>query len=253
MSSGIISLITFVCAFGGALFGLFLRTVLPEHHLSARTRDAVMVGIGLIATLTALVLGLLVSSAKSSFDTMNAEIMQSGTKLIMLDRTLYHYGPETKDVRDLLRRNLLHAINLVWPEDKNVRSGLSEFEKGTGLERVSDVLRGLSPKNDSQRLLQAQALQITVDLAQSRWLLIEQAQNSLPTPFLIIMVFWLTIFFVCFGLFSESNATVITVMLVCSLSISGAVFLVLEMERPFQGIIKVSAAPLYKALENLGR
>jgi len=212
-----------------------------------------MVGIGLIATLTALVLGLLVSSAKSSFDTMNAEIMQSGTKLIMLDRTLLHYGPETKNIRDLLRRSLLHSINLVWPEDKKVSSGLSEFEKGTGLEQVGDMLRSLSLKNDPQRLLQAQALQVTGDLQQARWLMIEQAQSSLPTPFLVIMVFWLTIFFVCFGLFSESNATVITVMLVCALSISGAIFLVLEMEHPFQGIIKVSAAPLYKALENIGR
>jgi len=238
---------------GGALLGLFLRSVLPEHHLSDKTRDAVKVGTGLIATLTALVLGLLVSSAKSSFDLMSAEITQGSARLIFLDRTLTRYGPETKEVRDLLRSNLASLINLVWPEDNNVRADLRAVENRAGIEGVLDKLRALTPKNDSQRLLQTQALQICNDLAQSRWLIIEQSQGALPNVFLVVLVFWLIIFFICFGLFSEPNATVIAVMFVCALSVSGAIFLVMEMNSPLEGIIKISGAPLHKALEHLGR
>jgi hypothetical protein len=167
-----ISLIIFVCIFSGALLGLFLRSVLPEHHLSDKTSDAVKVGTGLIATLTALVLGLLVSSAKSSFDVMSAELKQSGARVILLDRTLAHYGPETKEARDLMRFSLASLIDQVWPEDKTVHADLKAIEKRTGIEEVQDMLRTLSPKNDYQRLLQTQALQFCGDLAQSRWLII---------------------------------------------------------------------------------
>jgi uncharacterized membrane protein (DUF485 family) len=118
VDSAIIFFITFGCAFGGALFGLLLRTVLPEHHLSNRTREAVMIGIGLIATLTALVLGLLVTSAKNSFDALNTEITESGAKIIALDRVLARYGPEAKPIRDLLRTNLSELVKLVWPEER---------------------------------------------------------------------------------------------------------------------------------------
>jgi hypothetical protein len=253
LGSMTIALISFVCIFCGALFGLFLRSVLPEHHLSDKTRDAVKVGTGLIATLTALVLGLLVSSAKSSFDMMSAEITQGGARVIFLDRTLARYGPETKEIRDMLRSNLASLIKLVWPEDKSVHTDLKAFEKRSGIEAVLDKLRTLSPKNDSQRLLQTQVLQICNDLAQSRWLIIEQTQSSLPNVFLVVLIFWLIIFFICFGLFSEPNATVIAVMLVCALSVSGAIFLIMEMNAPLEGIIKVSSAPLHKALEHLGR
>ncbi len=248
-----ISLISFVFIFSGALFGLFLRSVLPEHHLSDKTRDAVKVGTGLIATLTALVLGLLVSSAKSSFDLMSAEITQGGARVIFLDRTLARYGPETKEVRDLLRSNLASLINLVWPEDTAAHADLKAVENRYGIEGVLDKLRTLSPKNDSQRLLQTQALQLCNDLAQSRWLIIEQGQGALPNVFLVVLIFWLTIFFICFGLFSEPNATVIAVMLVCALSVSGAIFLIMEMNSPIEGIIKISSAPLHKALEHLGQ
>jgi hypothetical protein len=253
LGSMTISSIAFVCTFSGALLGLFLRSVLPEHHLTDKTRDAVKVGTGLIATLTALVLGLLISSAKSSFDVMSDEIKQSGARVIFLDRTLARYGPETKEARDLLRFSLVSAFTLLWPEDKTVHADLKSVEKSTGIDKMLDKLRTLSPKNDSQRMLQTQALQICNDLLQSRWLVIEQTQGALPTAFLVVLVFWLTIFFICFGLFSEPNATVIAVMLVCALSVSCAIFLILEMNLPLEGMIKVSSAPLHKALELLGQ
>jgi hypothetical protein len=202
MSAMTIASIVFACTFGGALFGFFLRTLLPEHHLHDDAKDALKLGIGLIATLVALVLGLLVSSAKNSYDAMNTGLTELGAKIILLDRTLAQYGPETMGTRDLLRSGLASRIELIWPEDKTGNAGLKTAEAGTGMESIQGKLRELSPTNDSQRLLQSQALQISGEVAQGRWLLIEQAQGSLPIPFLVVLVFWLVVLFAGFGLFT---------------------------------------------------
>ena len=253
MSSTAISLITFLCIFGGAIVGLFLSTVLPKHHLSDKTMDAVKVGTGLIGTLAALVLGLLISSAISSFDTVNTELKQCGAKIILLDRTLARYGPEVKEIRALLRHTVAAGIQRIWSEGNISLAELTTFENTPPMEQVLDQLRGLAPKNNSQRELLSQALQIANDVMQSRWLLLEHNETALPMPLIPILVFWLTIFFICFGLISESNSTVIAIMLVCALSVCGAIFLILEMNHPFYGLIKVSSAPLQKALQLLSK
>lgn len=253
MNSMTISVFAFIFIFAGALLGLFLRSILPEHHLNEKSRDAVKVGIGLIATLTALVLGLLVSSAKESFDTMASEITQSGAKIILADRVLARYGTETNEARAELRRCLATGIQMVWPQGKGSKTGLNALERRSGIEEVHDMLRRLSPQNEYQRLLLQQALGMVGELAQSRWLVVEQLQGSLPRPFLVILILWLTVFFICFGLLSEPNATVAVIMLVCALSVSGAIFLISEMSDPLQGLIKVSSAPLQNALSLLGQ
>jgi hypothetical protein len=227
--------------------------LLPAHHLGAEAKDTIKMGAGLIATLAALVLGLLVSSAKSSLDTMNAGLVQMSAKIIVLDRVLVTYGSETKEVRDLLRGSVATAIELVWPEAKTMQAQADNTKSASNMEMIQKKLQELSPQNDVQRLLQSQAIQTAADLAQSRWLLIEQTQSPLPKVFLIVLLFWLTMLFVSFGMLAPRNATVITVLLVCALSVSGAIFLILEMNSPLTGIIKVSSAPMEKALEHLGR
>src|SRR5256885_7014657 len=127
MSSQTIFLISAGCIFGGALLGLLLHGLLPEHHLRDTSKDTVKVVAGMIATLAALVLGLLVGSAKSSFDATNTAITQSGAKIILLDRVLAAYGPETKDVREQLRRAVTAGIEMFWPEEKKAGSGLAGF------------------------------------------------------------------------------------------------------------------------------
>ena len=253
MSSFTVALFAFACIFGGALSGLLLRAFLPQHHLSEDSRDVVKLGAGLVATLAALVLGLLISTALGSLNTMGSELTESSAKVIELDRVLASYGPETKEARDLLRGSVVTAIGLVWPEEKASPIRIDSVEVASGVERIQGKLRELSPRNDSQRLLQPQALQIASELAQSRWLLIEQTQSSLPTAFLIVLVFWLTMLFVCFGMLAPRNGTVLAVLFVSAISVSGAIFLILEMNTPLTGIIKVSSAPLRKALEHLGK
>ena len=151
MNSLTIALISAGCIFGGVLLGLFLRSLLPDHHLSNDSKDTVKLGAGMIATLSALVLGLLVSSAKGTFDTMNAEITQSAAKIILLDRVLANYGPETKAVREQLRRVVAAGIETIWPETKTGVSGLTAFERMNGMELLQMKLRELTPANDIQR------------------------------------------------------------------------------------------------------
>lgn len=252
MSPLVISLIVFAFIFAGALFGLFLYASLPEHHLKNRSKDGVKLGVGLIATLTALVLGLLVSSAKTTFDTMSDELKQAGTKVILLDHVLAHYGSETTKIRKILRQKLMTTVDMIWNEQDlgSVDSRLTQ--KPSGIEETHYKIQDLLPKNDRQKRLQAEALQLSAELTQARWLLIEQAQSSIPIPFLVVLVFWLFIFFTGFGLLSSHNATIVTVMCVCALSVSGAIFLILEMDRPLDGMLKVSSVPLRKALDNIG-
>lgn len=254
MSPLAISLVAFGCIFAGMLIGMFLRLVLPEHHLSEESRDAVKLGIGMIATLAALVLGLLIASAKASFDTMNNGLVQTGAKIILLDRVMAHYGPETKETRDLLRRSLAAGIDQLWPKDRKHHMEIKAFSLSSGLQTMQNNLLKLSPQNDAQRWLQSQALQITGSIAEVRWLLTEQREHSsLPMPVFVLLVFWLVIIFFTFGLVSPPNATVITVLLVCSLSAAAALYMILELDRPYGGFIEVSSAPLRNALTYLGR
>jgi len=248
-----IFLISVGCIFGGALLGLLLSRVLPEHHLRDNSKDTVKVVAGTIATLAALVLGLLVGSAKNSFDALNTEITQSSTKVILLDRALAAYGPETKEAREQLRRGVITLIETFWPEEKTEASGFAVFERTNKIETLQAKLRELTPATDAQRQLLSQAQQISSDLVQSRWLVIEQAQSALPVPFLVVLLFWLSMLHLSFGLFAARNATVITVLLISALSVSGAIFIILEMSHPLQGMVKVSSAPLRKAVEHLGQ
>jgi hypothetical protein len=253
MSSLDIALITAGCIFGGVLLGMLLRRLLPDHHLGNDSKDTVKLGAGMIATLSALILGLLVSSAKGTFDTMGSEITLAASKIVLLDRALANYGPATKDAREQLRRSTAAGIEMVWPGEKTLVSGMTAFERAKGMELVQAKLGELTPVTDAQRLMLAQAQQLGSELLQFRWLLIEQTQNALPVPFLVMLVFWLTMLHMSFGLFAPLNATVLMVLFLCSISVSGAIFLILEMNHPLSGFIKVSSAPMLKALEHLGQ
>jgi hypothetical protein len=253
MSSLEIAGITFVCIFGGALLGMFFRSVLPEHHLSADSKDVVKVGMGLIATMAALVLGLLTGSAKSAFDTQDAELKHMAANVILLDRTLAHYGPDTKSIRDQIRRAIQYKLAATWPEDGSA-ARVDTSETTPAVEGIEDAIRALSPQNDVQRALQSRALQVTGDLLQTRWLMFgQQAGNAIQTPLLVVLVFWLAALFASFGLFAPRNLTVIAVLCVSALSVSGAILLILEMNQPFQGLVKVSSAPLRYTLAHLGQ
>ena len=242
--------ITFAFAFGGAILGMLFRTALPEHHMNSDSKDAVKVTMALVSTMSALVLGSLIASAKSSYDTQKNELTDMSSKVILLDRVLAHYGPEAKEARDELRNSVVGAIAQMWP---NGGTGLSQTAPvSASSEVLYDKVLTLAPKNDAQHATQAQALNLVIGLGQTRWLMYEQRAISGSVPLLMVLIFWLTALFISFGLFAPANGTVVTALLVSALSVSAAVLLILELYSPYGGVIRISSAPLRAALTQLG-
>jgi hypothetical protein len=251
VSPGSIGFIVLACVFGAAMIGMALRTILPEHHMSADSKDVIKLAVGLTATMSALVLALLIASAKGSYDAQKNELIQMSANAVLLDRVLAHYGTDTKDAREVLRASVDRIIEQIWPSEGN-RASQSGANTASG-EILLDKIQELSPQNEGQRSLQAQAQKMAIDLGQTRWLLIEQRGSSIPMPFLVLLIFWVTIIFLSFGLFAPRNATVIGALLLCALSVSGAIFMILELDRPFEGLIQISSAPLHNAAANIGK
>jgi hypothetical protein len=249
------SMIVFACLFGGALLGMFLRSALPEDHLSKDSKDLAMnIVVGLTAVMAALVLGLMISSAQDSFKTKRSEIIQLSAKIISLDRTLVNYGPETKEARELLCSGVVLMLNQMWPEDSSQPSQLGTTVSQA--EVLLDKIGALLPQNETQRLLKAQAFSIASNFVQTRWLMFEQEVRLIPGTFLLVvavMVFWLTSIFFIFGLFAPSNATIMTILVISALSISVTFFLIVELNRPFDGLLRIPSEPLRDALLHLGQ
>jgi len=254
MSSLSISTFVFGCIFGGALFGIFLRGYLPEDHLSSETKDVIKLAAGIIGTMTALVLGLIVASAKASFDTQKDGLAQLSATVIYLDRILAHYGPESQAARETLRMSLADMIERTWPsQPADTKAAVGPFETAGRYEGLFDQVQALAPKTDAQRVLQAEAMILVKDMGRMRWSLFAHQGGTIPMPFFVVMVSWLTLTLALFSLFSPPNATVVVVLLVCSLVVSSSIFLISELDRPFHGVIQISEVALQNALEKLGK
>jgi hypothetical protein len=206
---------------------------------------------GLVATMCALVLGLLIASAKTYYDTQNAELTEMSAKIVLLDRMFAHYGPETNELRAILRSLVERSIDRLWQRGGPQGSHLDPAAVSS--ENLAEKMLGLSPKDDRQRVIQSQAMSLEISMGQTRWLMFEQASTQVPKPLVVVLVFWLTIIFVGWGIFAPRNATVLATWFLCALSVSSAIFLILEMYSPFRGSIAVSSDPLRAALAHLGQ
>jgi hypothetical protein len=248
MSAWQISLLVFAIIFGGALLGLVLRPLLSKEHLHPDSRDVVKLATGLIGTLAALVLGLLIASAKNSFDLKTNQVRQMTAGVILLDELLAQYGPEATRLRNLLRQSIQPMADRIWHEEAVPTDKPVHFESSAESVAFESELERLSPANEAQRSLQSRAIQTLTEGAQTRLQLFAQAGGSIPTPFLIILVFWLSAIFLSFTLFARTNLVVMTSLLVCALSFACAIFLVLELDNPFTGLMGISSATLRGAL-----
>jgi len=251
MGSLIISVIVFACIFAGALAGIALRRGLPHSHLTGDSKDSLRLGMGLVGTMAALLLSLLVASAKSSYDAQSAQVTQLSASVALLDRVLAMYGPESRDAREELRETTTRVANQMWAKDGTRLSRLAPTAARP--ETLYAKVQSLSPKTDMQRTLQSQALGVTIDMGKTRWLMFEQASVGISTPLLVALVIWLTISFASFGVTSPLNATVVGGFLLAALSVSSAIFLILEMYNPYAGMIQISDAPLRAALTQVGQ
>jgi hypothetical protein len=242
-----LSCIIFALTVGGIFLGVLLRRALPKHHLSKDSQDVVRLGVGLVATIAALVLGLLIAAAKGSFDTQSGQVKQITADLILLDDLLFLYGPETQPIRVELRAAIGPLVDRIWSEKR--AGGIRTFVPGARAQDVYENIQALVPRNDVQRSIQSRA--VSNDFAQTRLLLFVESDNLVPAPFLAIMVFWLVIIFASFSLFSELNATVFAFLALFAFSASCALFLILELSQPFVGLMAISSAPLHQALAPL--
>jgi Protein of unknown function (DUF4239) len=247
-----ISAIIFCCIFGGALLGMWLRHALPERHLDAETKDVVKLGVGLIGTMAALLLGLLVASAKSAYDARRNELTQMAANTVLLDRAFVHYGPAAAPIRAVLKSAIARMIDQVWGKEGTADAdALLPASQPLGI--VYDKVQELEPHSDAQHAIQSQAESVLVNLGQERLLLFAQNQSSISTPFLVVVVFWLAVLFVSFGLFAPRNPTAIVALLVAAISVAGALYLILDLDHPFSGLMQISSMPLRNALSVLGK
>ncbi|HEY7687893.1 MAG TPA: hypothetical protein VH835_04350 [Dongiaceae bacterium] len=248
MNAWVVGSVVFVCVFGGALLGMYLRPRLPQTNLSEETKDTVKLGMGLVATMAALVLGLLVATAKGSYDDQKSGFDQISANLILLDSMLAQYGPETQQARLRLRDIVAIGISRIWPEDAEGSPSLVPTTTAEG-ESLSNIILGLAPADDRQRHLLPTIMQISMEVGRARWLLAAQDQGApIPKTFLVIVIFWLTVLFASFGLLAPRNLTAIGTLCLSALSVSGAIFLILELAQPFQGLVQISSTPLRTAL-----
>jgi len=254
MSAWAVGLLTFICVFGGALAGLALRSVLPEHHLNDDSKDIVKVVTGLMATLSALVLGLLIASAKNSFDAVNQGFKHAAAQIIAIDRVLAQYGPEAEDLRRLLRSGYAARIDQLFSPGGEGRIGAATaLRDASAMERLNLKLQTLAPADDLQRALKSRAVQLVDELAQARWVGYEEANSTTPAGFLVVLVSWLAAMFAGFGLFAPRHATAIAALAIGAVAVSTSIFLIEEMGRPLDGFIAVSSEPMRHALSVLGK
>jgi Protein of unknown function (DUF4239) len=248
------SLLAFACTFGASLIGMTIRSRLPSHHMESNAADTPKLVLGLVATLTALVLGLLVSSGYSSYQLRQAELQVLSVHLFQIDRDLARFGPEANPQRDKLRQLLATNIARVWPIDGPIDGQV--LARGTSgqrdLEALYGSVEGLPATTDRQRLSQTKALELLDDTRASWRLLAAQSESKLPRPVLVILLTWLVVLFFGFGLFARPNTTVFVALIVGALSVAGAVFLIIEMNQPYSGWMQISAAPLRATLSEMG-
>src|SRR5262245_59814691 len=233
MSSLILSGIVFLCLFCAALAGLLLQSRLPAQHLSAESRDVIKLATAVVGTLSGLALGLLIASAKNAFDNAEQELSSSAARVVLLDRIMAHYGPELQESRSQLRKLVEQRLDLAWVDASEEGQGFDVSVVASGIEPIQDALRSLSPTNYAQQSLQARALEVTGHIAEADWLSAEAQREGLPIPFVVVMVFWLSLLFATFGLLAPRNATVVAVFFVCALSVAGAAFLIVDMSHPY--------------------
>jgi hypothetical protein len=246
MNPILITVVISACLFGAVLVGMWLRHRFPEHHLSEDTEEIVKLAMGLVATMTALLLGLLVSSAKGSYDTTRGAVIQLAAKVSYLDGLLAAYGSEAAEARAQLHAAIKGAVRRMWPAEG---AGPAELIPDT---RAGDALYGaiqrLSPRDDTQSGLKAQAASLAAELRQLRFLLLAQSVPSISKPLLLAVVCWLVVIFLSFGLLAPANVTATLALLVSALSVSGAILLIMEFDRPFAGLVRIPSEPILSAV-----
>lgn len=249
-----VAFIVLGCSFGAALVGMYLNRALSERYLDTESREVVKLVMGLVATMAALVLGLLVASANGSHQEQTSELRDLSANIILLDRTLALYGPDAATVRSGLRDVVQQTHDSVWSPDgvrrpENLNSATVQSAAKTKLAQVA----ALEPKTDMQQMLKAHAFDQVDNVTKSRLQMFESRGGQIPWPFLAVLIFWICILFLGFGLLAHFNGTVTVALFLGAISVAGAIFLILELNEPYSGLLQISDKPLQMAIDQLNR
>ena len=239
--------------FCSAMLGMLIARLLPAGHLSPETKGVVTSSTAVVGTLSALVVGLLISSASTSFNAKSTEVTQIATNLIRLDRVLVRYAPETERIRVQLRRYAEATFHDLFPPSRAEPVALENAATMNQLESVETDILALAPADDVQRSLKGQALDLTAALAGTRWQLVQEEANRTPLPFMILVLFWFVVIFTGFGLFAPRNVTAVVAIMLCAVGVGSAIRMVTEFQTPFQGLARISSTSLVHALGVIDR
>jgi hypothetical protein len=240
--------IAFALIFGCTLLGMFMRSRVPDAHLTGDSKDVIRLATALIATMSAVVLALLFASTRASYEQTSATVTRLTADIIELDHALEEYGPEAMPLRKLLRDSIVPMIDSIWRPDGGRSRAVQPYSHK---ETVPYGIRTLVPHNPVQISLQARALQLSIDMAQTRLILFAQPVDSISRPFMTALVLWLAFIFGSFAVSAPPNRTIVAVLFICVLSASSAIFLILELGQPFDGLMQLPNAGLRHALAPL--
>jgi len=250
MSSTAAFLASFASILIGAAIGMALRRTLPADLLEGGSKEAIRLGAGFLSTLAALVIGLMIASAKNTYDTQNTNIRQLGTNAVLVDQMLIKYGPEANAARTLLRETIPSATARIWRESIAGNGGGSFVVSSTG-ERFYNAIENLKPANAEQTSLKARIIQLTTEMGRTRLLVFTQGEDAIPIPFFIVLVFWLVVIFASFSLFAEPGPIVVASTLLFAISVSSALFLIVDLSHPFDGLMQISNHHLQMVLPKI--
>lgn len=253
MDPTLIALVVLVCSYGSALFGTFLQARLPKTHLGAESRDVVKLVMGLVATMAALVLGLLVASANASHDQQTSELRELAAGIVLLDRTLELYGPDAQPLRDGLHEVVRQTHDAIWSPAGIHPENLDSQAVRSGSTATLDQVARLEPRTEMQRALKARVFDKMEGIAKARLEMVEGRGSQIAWPFLAVLIFWIAMLFLGFGLLARFNATVTVTQFLGALSVAGAIFLILELNEPYRGLLQISDAPLRMAISQIDR
>jgi amino acid transporter len=246
-----VSSLVFALVFAGSLVGMVIRRAAPETHFAPEAKDTIRLAIGLVVTMTGLVLGMLVSSAKTFYDGEKSQVAEMASQIILMNDLLLGYGPETKQARVEALGFVEDAADRIWPKEK---SKLFQLRPASRSEDFYKELQVLVPRNDAQASAKAQLVALNLSLKKGYWLMyLQTVQTPIPTPLLMVVTSWLVAIFISFGIFAPRNFTVIVTLIVCAMAVSAAIFIILSMYSPFSGILKISPAAVRDAVHQMGR
>jgi hypothetical protein len=245
--------IVFACTLAGILLGMWLRNRLPPHHLDNDTQSSVKEVNGLIATMTALILGLVTASAQDSFTKVGAAVEHTAADVVALDRLLARFGPETAQIRSTLRRAVNQRLEAIWPAEPGATVAQVDENPAQEFERIGTMIASLQAQTGNQQWLKSRALDSTESLLAARWGIFAGQGPAIPNAFLVIITFWLAATFAGYALFAPRNSTMTGILVVSAFSVACVIFLILELGNPFEGRITVSGDAIRFALSHLGQ